>query len=127
RHAVIHEAAGDELPGLAVIDLVLQERLSQPLHHATVNLPAHDERVEHAAEVVDDEITIDRDRAGFGVHLQLAHMRAVGMAGRIGARSEEHTSELQSRRDLVCRLLLEKKKKKKKEVKIISRYKDTQD
>src|SRR5690349_24014568 len=31
-----------------------------------------------------------------------------------GARSEEHTSELQSRRDLVCRLLLEKKKKKSK-------------
>src|SRR6266496_1891733 len=30
------------------------------------------------------------------------------------ARSEEHTSELQSRRDLVCRLLLEKKKKKEK-------------
>src|SRR6266496_1293532 len=29
-----------------------------------------------------------------------------------GLRSEEHTSELQSRRDLVCRLLLEKKKKK---------------
>src|SRR5690349_23773430 len=27
-----------------------------------------------------------------------------------GIRSEEHTSELQSRRDLVCRLLLEKKK-----------------
>src|SRR6266576_4561228 len=27
------------------------------------------------------------------------------------ARSEEHTSELQSRRELVCRLLLEKKKK----------------
>src|SRR5438874_9712081 len=32
---------------------------------------------------------------------------------RAGQRSEEHTSELQSRRDLVCRLLLEKKKKKK--------------
>src|SRR5690349_24234255 len=30
-------------------------------------------------------------------------------------RSEEHTSELQSRRDLVCRLLLEKKKKEKKQ------------
>src|SRR5207302_11094535 len=29
-----------------------------------------------------------------------------------GARSEEHTSELQSRENLVCRLLLEKKKKK---------------
>src|SRR5438105_7828781 len=32
---------------------------------------------------------------------------------RLAARSEEHTSELQSRVDLVCRLLLEKKKKKK--------------
>src|SRR5438874_9947542 len=31
-------------------------------------------------------------------------------------RSEEHTSELQSRRDLVCRLLLEKKKKKKTQI-----------
>src|SRR2546428_3159587 len=30
----------------------------------------------------------------------------------LGHRSEEHTSELQSRSDLVCRLLLEKKKKK---------------
>src|SRR5690606_23346803 len=32
----------------------------------------------------------------------------------IEMRSEEHTSELQSRENLVCRLLLEKKKKKKK-------------
>src|SRR5438034_7058458 len=33
-------------------------------------------------------------------------------------RSEEHTSELQSHSDLVCRLLLEKKKKKKKNITI---------
>src|SRR5437588_2110599 len=32
---------------------------------------------------------------------------------RLYLRSEEHTSELQSHSDLVCRLLLEKKKKKK--------------
>src|SRR5690606_40722184 len=32
----------------------------------------------------------------------------------LGRRSEEHTSELQSRENLVCRLLLEKKKKKTK-------------
>ena len=32
-----------------------------------------------------------------------------GMDGYIRIRSEEHTSELQSRRNLVCRLLLEKK------------------
>src|SRR2546427_3697515 len=37
------------------------------------------------------------------------------LAGRLLAlRSEEHTSELQSQSNLVCRLLLEKKKKKKK-------------
>src|SRR5688572_31348908 len=33
-----------------------------------------------------------------------------------GQRSEEHTSELQSQSNLVCRLLLEKKKKKKKKI-----------
>src|SRR5690606_41979576 len=36
-------------------------------------------------------------------------------ADRQAARSEEHTSELQSRENLVCRLLLEKKKKKNRE------------
>src|SRR5437773_8903198 len=35
-----------------------------------------------------------------------------GRGGPRGPRSEEHTSELQSHHDLVCRLLLEKKKKK---------------
>src|SRR5204862_4077523 len=38
---------------------------------------------------------------GLGLAQQFTH----------AGRSEEHTSELQSRRDLVCRLLLEKKKK----------------
>ena len=32
------------------------------------------------------------------------------------SRSEEHTSELQSRRNLVCRLLLEKKKRRKRSI-----------
>src|SRR5438034_3064691 len=41
-------------------------------------------------------------------------------------RSEEHTSELQSHSDLVCRLLLEKKKKKKKNKQKQNTYKQTQ-
>src|SRR3989449_4138878 len=41
------------------------------------------------------------------------------------ARSEEHTSELQSRLHLVCRLLLEKKKKKKKRANTEARQSDT--
>src|SRR5437870_13503119 len=39
--------------------------------------------------------------------------RQAGWSARTACRSEEHTSELQSRGHLVCRLLLEKKKKKK--------------
>src|SRR5687768_18046290 len=39
---------------------------------------------------------------------------AAAVAARLVRRSEEHTSELQSRLHLVCRLLLEKKKKKHK-------------
>src|SRR5437868_7457827 len=51
--------------------------------------------------------------AGAVVELPVDRARGVGAAiGRVG-RSEEHTSELQSRFDLVCRLLLEKKKEKK--------------
>src|SRR5258705_4714555 len=54
-----------------------------------------------------------RDRAGTDVHT--IHNLTLPMPGRHNAlnatRSEEHTSELQSLRHLVCRLLLEKKKK----------------
>src|SRR3712207_7165445 len=41
---------------------------------------------------------------------QVAEDRASGLRHDVGDRSEEHTSELQSRQYLVCRLLLEKKK-----------------
>src|ERR1035438_10762737 len=46
---------------------------------------------------------------GFGVRIAIA---GVDHAAMPEYRSEEHTSELQSLRHLVCRLLLEKKKKK---------------
>src|SRR2546430_7203581 len=38
------------------------------------------------------------------------HAASVGVQARLASRSEEHTSELQSQSNLVCRLLLEKKK-----------------
>src|SRR3712207_8855227 len=59
----------------------------------------------------------------FGLRVEERHLNVAGKAhggllatlvdfslGRAVARSEEHTSELQSRQYLVCRLLLEKKK-----------------
>src|SRR3712207_8900331 len=45
------------------------------------------------------------------LHAGDADERDLPAAPQPGARSEEHTSELQSRQYLVCRLLLEKKKK----------------
>src|SRR5687768_14499222 len=55
---------------------------------------------------------------GFGpeeldaIGIQTREFALVGLNGNDIYRSEEHTSELQSRLHLVCRLLLEKKKKK---------------
>src|SRR5690349_22548223 len=60
------------------------------------------------AEAVDRELTALNESAG--QHPRISH--AGQSEDQIGRRSEEHTSELQSRRDLVCRLLLEKKKNK---------------
>src|SRR5438132_2284292 len=67
--------------------------------------------------------TLFRSLPGFGLHRHPrgadGALRAAGGARAVarlraaraaGARSEEHTSELQSHSDLVCRLLLEKKK-----------------
>src|SRR5699024_12684376 len=59
--------------------------------HRDHYLFAHFQKLSH-------ETVLDRSKAGESVQ-------------RHNARSEEHTSELQSRFDLVCRLLLEKKKK----------------
>src|SRR6266496_5889676 len=70
---------------------------------------ADQEQVAHAAALVLVVLpgwTPRRDRHRWG---DLAEELPAGL---VQARSEEHTSELQSRRDLVCRLLLEKKKQR---------------
>src|SRR2546430_12160113 len=108
-------------------DLALADELRGELRRsaALAGRAAQDERV---AAVLDDRV---RDRPAIGArHLadrlepenaasaELAQPRqgvleAVDLAERDGlkdARSEEHTSELQSQSNLVCRLLLEKKK-----------------
>src|SRR5438034_7418922 len=58
--------------------------------------------------IVEDE---DNARKGYEQLLQRwgYDVLGVGSAEEVLARSEEHTSELQSHSDLVCRLLLEKK------------------
>src|SRR6476660_10462221 len=72
------------------------------------------ERVRLLPKVLVNVSKVDLGADLFGVRatLPLAIAPTGGIsAGRAGARSEEHTSELQSPDHLVCRLLLEKKKK----------------
>src|SRR5436305_10845699 len=63
------------------------------------------------AQAPDDLVEIERVDEGHRHDHRPARGRVVPMTL---VRSEEHTSELQSRPHLVCRLLLEKKNKKKK-------------
>src|SRR5438034_3975358 len=58
--------------------------------------------------------TLFRSGGGAGIVVRGAVHARPRAAAKPRIRSEEHTSELQSHSDLVCRLLLEKKKKKKK-------------
>src|SRR2546426_9003445 len=70
--------------------------------------PGHEARVGHAQLAHRCVDARDPQRADDALLLPAV---AVGVLPRLHHRSEEHTSELQSPCNLVCRLLLEKKKK----------------
>src|SRR3989449_4114829 len=68
-----------------------------------------EEALRHLNEALEEEIK----RIAHALHDEAGQLLAsvhIGLA-EVARRSEEHTSELQSRLHLVCRLLLEKKKK----------------
>src|SRR3712207_7742113 len=68
----------------------------------------HDEQRRDRNAVAERLQRVSRRRAGGEDERRASCFRPL----RVANRSEEHTSELQSRQYLVCRLLLEKKKKK---------------
>src|SRR3712207_8601876 len=69
----------------------------------------HRGRVERARVLRGRDLRVHGVEVERGALLRARHRAAVAV--RRVVRSEEHTSELQSRQYLVCRLLLEKKKK----------------
>src|SRR5258707_14524253 len=76
-------------------DTATTEIYTLSLHDALPIYNAHRRPIEHLQDVGSGNVAPES-----------RHLRGVGIG-----RSEEHTSELQSRQYLVCRLLLEKKKK----------------
>src|SRR5437868_8503555 len=83
------------------------------LHDALPILYLSHASQEHDADLGNRCVSSYRNRSKFG-HFQRSRR----------TRSEEHTSELQSRFDLVCRLLLEKKKKKINKTSLVSSIKN---
>src|SRR5437868_8946565 len=67
----------------------------------------------HAALPISDVAAVSRASISINSSSRAIRNGARRIARAMLTRSEEHTSELQSRFDLVCRLLLEKKKTKK--------------
>src|SRR5438034_4352797 len=104
------------------VDLLLIEPLSNQPHvkGRVINAPAQ----RQFRAIIAERQHVGRDaRLGHGALGEAVPVRAQARAkneifadrpGILRVRSEEHTSELQSHSDLVCRLLLEKKKKNKK-------------
>src|SRR5437016_11827985 len=65
----------------------------------------------------DDAKAVDDENVGAQVRHAIGHIQVQAGDRAHDHRSEEHTSELQSLTNLVCRLLLEKKKTNKKKMK----------
>src|SRR2546422_5742881 len=92
-------------------DTATTEIYTLSLHDALPIFSAHLEGVE--VRLQGDRVLLN----GRDVTAAIRTARISGLTSRLtrhAIRSEEHTSELQSRLHLVCRLLLEKKKKKQK-------------
>ena len=65
-HAVLPHGGCQQLTGRAVVDVVLDEGLPEPLGEPAVGLALSDQRVDDDADVVDDHVLVDADLAGFG-------------------------------------------------------------
>src|SRR5437773_8972533 len=104
--AALSAIKGD-IEGRVILDLSPEVAVKVASHLAGVEVKASEQVVketvcELANMVIGNSVTLLNDQ-GFSSVTELP----------MTMRSEEHTSELQSHHDLVCRLLLEKKKKKK--------------
>src|SRR6218665_1576398 len=103
RHRVVHEAAGEQLAGLAVVDAVFHQRLPYALRHPAMHLAFDDHRVDDGAEVVDRSEPVHPRGAGGGVDLDLADVGAGG-EGEVGRVVER--GFVQARFELVERVVV---------------------
>src|SRR6266511_4585937 len=113
KHAALTAAADRTIanPGSSEVVDLAAHRISSA-HHPYVELLLNDVHI----AIVRFELRVEFLVRALVATVRHGHVAALGVGAcdvtaTLAARSEEHTSELQSRENLVCRLLLEKKKK----------------
>src|SRR3712207_4931915 len=122
RHLVVYEWVAGQVAGKRVIDMASGEGYGADVLAAraasVVGVEANPDAFEHARlryarpnlRFERSMVEVYAEPCDAVVFLQtIEHVRDPGAVLEHFARSEEHTSELQSRQYLVCRLLLEKK------------------
>src|SRR5690606_40937769 len=120
RRRTVRQYARRPVPRAVIEDCLLAAGTApsganqQPWHFVVVEDAAVKKRIREAAEVEEEVFYGERAPQEwldalepFGTNEHKPYLEDAG-------RSEEHTSELQSRENLVCRLLLEKKKKRRR-------------
>src|SRR5699024_11715350 len=103
----IHPSATTEIYTLSLHDaLPIFSRM-------TISLTSDDQTFEQIKKQLNRSVEVIKviDFTDIAIHMKELMFIKVNNCSEEDLRSEEHTSELQSRFDLVCRLLLEKKKK----------------
>ena len=110
------------VPGLAHDEGMAQDEVAMLLTRPADQKLIGSEEIKKATEILtkykDGKANLEKRIVDDELWWELRHWEAIGgrqpdVQTSPKTRSEEHTSELQSRFDLVCRLLLEKKKKEK--------------
>src|SRR3546814_5337884 len=72
RHGILHEGRRQELAGFRVVDGLLHQRLAQPLADAAADLPFDEPRVDHPADVIDDDVALELDGARVAIGSELS-------------------------------------------------------
>src|SRR5699024_11391908 len=95
-------------------DGLLHKKITERHARSLMTLKTTEEQVEYYEKVIEQGLTVreldDLIKSDYAKPVEKKQRKKPKLVSK--DRSEEHTSELQSRFDLVCRLLLEKKKRK---------------
>src|SRR6187431_113480 len=64
RHGIVHERAGQKLPGARIVDAMLQQRLADALNDPAVSLTMNDQWIDGASNIIDRNVARDLNGAG---------------------------------------------------------------